>query len=78
MKDRNLEKLLYKVAALLVLSGITIWLFVLPENFLGLYLILSGLITGVVAIFLHMKYMNELEEQEHKEKQLKESRTQYR
>lgn len=64
MKDRNLEKMLYKVAALLVLSGIAVWLFVLPENLLGLYLILSGLITGVVAIFLHMKYMNELEQQQ--------------
>ncbi|GAA4442377.1 hypothetical protein GCM10023188_42010 [Pontibacter saemangeumensis] len=64
MKDRNVEKLLYKVAAVLVLSGIVIRLFILPENFLGLYLTLSGLITGVAAIFLHMKYINELEQKE--------------
>ena len=62
MKDRNFEKLLYKLAALLVLSGIIIRLFILPENLLGLYLTLSGLITGVVAIFLHMKYVNVLEQ----------------
>ena len=64
MKDRNAEKLLYKVAAVLVLSGIAIRLFILPDNFLGLYLTLSGLITGVAAIFLHMKYINELEHRE--------------
>ena len=64
MKDRNFEKLLYKLAALLVLSGIIIRLFILPENLLGLYLTLSGLITGVVAIFLHMKYVNELEQKQ--------------
>ena len=75
MKDRNFEKLLYKLAALLGLSGIIIRLFILPENLLGLYLTLSGLITGVVAIFLHMKYMNELEQQQAhiKEEQLKKS-----
>ena len=76
MKDRNLEKMLYKVAALLVLSGIAVWLFVLPENLLGLYLILSGLIMGVVAIFLHMKYVNELEQKQahiNEERHLKKS-----
>ena len=73
MKDRNFEKMLYKLAALLVLSGIAIRLFILPDNLLGLYLTLSGLITGVAAIFLHMKHINELEQQQAslKEKQLK-------
>lgn len=73
MKDRNFEKLLYKVATLLVLSGIAIRLFILPENLLGLYLILSGLITGVAAIFLHMRYINETEQEKAhlKEEQLK-------
>ena len=76
MKDRNFEKLLYKLAALLVLSGIIIRLFILPENLLGLYLTLSGLITGVVAIFLHMKYVNELEQKQahiNEERHLKKS-----
>ena len=63
MKDRNVEKLLYKVATLLVLAGIAIRLFVLPENLLGLYLILSGLMTGVAAIFLHMRHINETEQE---------------
>lgn len=62
MKDRNIEKLLYKLAALLVICGAVVSFLNLSDNYLGLHLILSGLITGVVAIFLYMKYENDLEQ----------------
>lgn len=62
MKDRNIEKLLYKIAALLVICGAVVRFLNLSDNYLGLHLILSGLITGVIAIFLYMKYENELEQ----------------
>lgn len=62
MKDRNIEKLLYKIAVFLVICGAVVRFLNLSENYLGLHLILSGLITGVVAIFLYMKYENELEQ----------------
>ena len=62
MKDRNIEKLLYKIAVLLVVCGAVVRFLHLSENYLGLHLILSGLITGVIAIFLYMKYENEQEQ----------------
>ena len=62
MKDRNIEKLLYKIAAILVVCGAVVRILGLSDNYLGLHLILSGLITGVIAIFLYMKYENEQEQ----------------
>lgn len=62
MKDRNIEKLLYKIAAVLVVCGAVVRILGLSDNYLGLHLVLSGLITGVVAIFLYMKYENEQEQ----------------
>ena len=62
MKDRSIEKLLYKIAALLVVCGILACFFPSSESYLGLHLILSGLITGVVAIFLYMKHENDMEQ----------------
>ena len=64
MKDRSIEKLLYKIAALLVVCGAVVRILGLSENYLGLHLILSGLITGVIAIFMYMKYENEQEQKE--------------
>ncbi|MHA6246964.1 hypothetical protein ACXYMU_03435 [Pontibacter sp. CAU 1760] len=63
MKDENLEKLFYAIAALLVVSGVVIRILALSENQLGLHLILSGLLAGVVAILMHMKRVNESEQQ---------------
>ncbi|GAB3536968.1 hypothetical protein GCM10027443_28670 [Pontibacter brevis] len=62
MKDRNIEKLLYKLAAFLVICGAVVRFLHLSDNYLGLHLILSGLITGVVAIFMYMNHENELEQ----------------
>ncbi|WP_276499012.1 hypothetical protein [Pontibacter litorisediminis] len=62
MKNRTLEKVLYKVAALLALVGIVLWA-VQPEgDYLGLYLILGGHILGVAGILLYMKHSNEMEQ----------------
>jgi len=61
MKDRNIEKLLYKLAALLVVCGAAVRMLDVAENQLGFHLILCGLMTGLVAIMLHMKYVNDLE-----------------
>ncbi len=62
MKDRIIEKLLYKIAALLVVCGVLACFLNSSGSYFGLHLILSGLITGVIAIFLYMKYENELEQ----------------
>ncbi|MFD3003779.1 hypothetical protein ACFS7Z_25710 [Pontibacter toksunensis] len=62
MKDRHVEKLLYKIAAVLVVCGAVVRILGLSDNYLGLHLILSGLITGVIAIFLYIKYENEQEQ----------------
>ena len=74
MKERTIEKLLYKIAVLLVVCGAVVRFLHLSENYLGLHLILAGLITGVIAIFLYMKYENEMEHKKralHEEQQLK-------
>ncbi|MCJ8167290.1 hypothetical protein MKJ04_20790 [Pontibacter sp. E15-1] len=73
MKDRNLEKLFYKLATLLVACGIAVRFFDLSENMLGLHMILSGLLAGLVAILLHMRHANEMEQKKSapQEKQLK-------
>lgn len=62
MKDRIIGKLLYKIAALLVVCGLLACFLNSSESYFGLHLILSGLITGVIAIFLYMKHENELEQ----------------
>ncbi|PRY13713.1 hypothetical protein CLV24_10583 [Pontibacter ummariensis] len=61
MQLRTIEKLLYKIAVLLVILGAVVRFLHLSENYLGLYLILAGHIAGVVAIFLYMKYVNDME-----------------
>ncbi|MDX5421915.1 MAG: hypothetical protein LPK07_06800 [Hymenobacteraceae bacterium] len=62
MKQRTIEKLLYKIAALLVVSGAVIRILHLSDNYLGLYLMLAGHILGIIAIFMYMKYVNNLEQ----------------
>lgn len=62
MKDRIIGKLLYKIATFLVVCGAVVRFLDLSENYLGLHLILSGLVTGVISIFLYMKHENELEQ----------------
>ncbi len=64
MKDRNLETLLYTIATLLVGSGIAVRMLGLSENQMGLHLILTGLLVSVAAIMMHMRRINE-SEQEH-------------
>lgn len=63
MKPRTIEKLLYKIAAILVVAGAVIRILHLSATGLGLYLILAGHLAGVAAILLYMKYVNSLEEQ---------------
>lgn len=62
MKDRHIEMLLYKIAAFLIVCGAVVRILGLSDDYLGLHLILSGLITGVIAIFMYMKYENEQEQ----------------
>ncbi|WP_439880282.1 hypothetical protein ACSX1A_14090 [Pontibacter sp. MBLB2868] len=69
MRTRTIEKLLYKIAAFLVLIGAIIRIMHLSENNLGLYLILAGHVAGVAAIFMYMKYVNDMEQQKHVSKE---------
>lgn len=64
MKDRIVEKLLYKIAVLLVICGAFIRFLELSENYLGLYLILAGHVLGVVGIFMYMGYVNNMEQKQ--------------
>jgi nitrate/nitrite transporter NarK len=72
MKDSKFEKLLYKMAALLVVFGAVVRFLNLSDNYLGLHLILAGLIIGAAAIFVQMWHQNQSEQQKHAE--LKERR----
>lgn len=63
MKPRTVEKQLYKVAALLVIIGAVERMMSLSEGYLGLYLILAGHVVGVTAIFMYMKYVNDMEQE---------------
>ncbi|OKL42005.1 hypothetical protein [Pontibacter flavimaris] len=63
MKNRTIEKMLYKAAALLAVVGIVLRLLQPAENYLGLYLILAGHILGVAGILMYMKYANEIEQE---------------
>lgn len=63
MKDRTIEKLLYKLGVLLVICGAAIRLLQLSENYLGLYLVLAGHVLGVVGIFIYMKHVNDREQE---------------
>jgi nitrate/nitrite transporter NarK len=74
MKDSNFEKLLYKMAALLVVCGAVVRFLDLSDNYLGLHLILAGLIIGAAAIFVQMWHQNQSERRKHtnlKERQFK-------
>lgn len=64
MKEINLEKLLYSISVLLVASGLTVRVLELSDNLLGLHLILSGLLVGLVAILMQMKRVHDLEQKE--------------
>ncbi|ARS36427.1 hypothetical protein [Pontibacter actiniarum] len=64
MKDRTIEKLLYKAAALLVICGTLVRILQLSDNYLGLYLMLAGLVLGATGIFRHMGYINSLEQRQ--------------
>ncbi|PTX12232.1 hypothetical protein C8N40_11430 [Pontibacter mucosus] len=63
MQNRTVEKMLYKVAALLAIVGIILRLTQPSENYLGLYFILGGHILGVAGILLYMKHANETEQE---------------
>ena len=67
MKDSNFEKLLYKIAALLVACGAVVRFLDLSDNYLGLHLILAGLIIGAAAIFVQMWHQNQAEQRKHAE-----------
>jgi hypothetical protein len=75
MRTRKVEKLLYKVAALLVVAGAIIRIFHLSNTGLGLYLILAGHVAGITAIFMYMKYVND---KEYERQRLQEERKQPR
>lgn len=61
MKDRVIEKMLYRVAALLAIVGIGLRMVQPSDNYLGLYLILAGHILGVAGILMYMKHANDKE-----------------
>ncbi|MCX2739566.1 hypothetical protein [Pontibacter anaerobius] len=75
MKDRTIEKMLYKIAALLAVIGIVLRMLLPSENYLGLYLILAGHILGVAGIFMYMKHTNEME---HEQRAMQEPQNSYR
>lgn len=64
MKDRTIEKMLYKFAALLAVVGIILRVLQPADNYLGLYLILAGHILGVAGILMYMKHINEMEQEQ--------------
>jgi uncharacterized membrane protein YidH (DUF202 family) len=64
MKDRTIEKILYKIAALLAVVGIVLRILQPTDNYLGLYLILAGHILGVAGILMYMKHINEMEQEQ--------------
>lgn len=64
MKDRTIEKMLYKIAALFAVVGIILRMLQPSDNYLGLYLILAGHIMGVVGIFVYMKHINDIEQEQ--------------
>ncbi|WP_299756568.1 hypothetical protein [uncultured Pontibacter sp.] len=64
MKDRTIEKMLYKIAALFAVVGIILRMLQPSDNYLGLYLILVGHIMGVVGIFVYMKHINDIEQEQ--------------
>lgn len=61
MKPRTIDKQLYKLAALLVVVGAVEWILNFSDSHLGLHLILAGHLIGITAIFIYMKYVNDLE-----------------
>ncbi|TPE44087.1 hypothetical protein [Pontibacter mangrovi] len=61
MKEKNIERLLYKLAALLAVVGIALCVLQPSDNYLGLYFILAGHILGAAGIIAHMKRTNDLE-----------------
>ncbi|WP_266202957.1 hypothetical protein [Pontibacter kalidii] len=64
MRNRTIEKMLYKFAALLAVVGIVLRLLQPSDNYLGLYLILAGHILGVAGILMYMKYATEIEQEQ--------------
>ncbi|AKD02249.1 hypothetical protein POKO110462_07555 [Pontibacter korlensis] len=64
MIDRTIEKMLYKIAALLAIVGIVLRMLQPSDNYQGLYLILAGHILGVIGILIYMKRTNDMEQEQ--------------
>lgn len=60
MTLRTLEKLLYAVGILLVVTGAFVKFILTPDSMFGLQLILGGHALGVAGIILYMKRANDL------------------
>ncbi|GAB3821832.1 hypothetical protein [Pontibacter rugosus] len=70
MKQQPLDRLLYLLGFLLLLSGVVIRVLDLSEHHLGLYLILGGLTLGLVMILHNMRQSCEREQEEKHKRQL--------